>query len=106
MLNKILYKWKRAKAARDQVIAEQEQKILIKKKEESQEYLTQSLNNVRYIKATINTLNSRANFAKGDTAGETRKIRANIRERLKWYESKLKEEQAMVEYYSSLVKQS
>jgi len=104
MLNKILHNWKRAKAARDRVIAEQEQKILINQKGEFQEYLTQSLKNVRYIKATLNTLRSRANFAKGDTAGETRKIRANIREKLKWYEGKLEEEQGMVEYYSSLVK--
>lgn len=104
MLNKILHTWTRAKAARDQVIAEQEQKSLIKQEGEFREYLTQCLNNVRYIKATINTLRSRANFAKGDTAGETRKIRANIRKKIEWYEGKLEEEQGMVEYYSSLVK--
>ena len=68
------------------------------------ELYTQSLANVRYLRATINTMGSMANYAKGESAGETRKKRLMIRENIEWYTRNLEEEEAMVTHYGRLAK--
>ncbi len=62
-----------------------------------------AINNARYIRASINTLNGSVNHAKGSSAAETKKKRAVLRERLEWLKSKKDEEEVMVDYYNSLL---
>ncbi len=63
------------------------------------ELYTQTLENVRYIRSSINVLSASANYAKGDSAGETRRKRKGIRDQIEWLKEKLKEEESMVIYY-------
>lgn len=67
------------------------------------ELYTQSLNNVRYLRASINTYNSVVNHVKGDSPAETRTKRQNVQYRIEWLKRKLTEELGMVEYYSKVM---
>ena len=103
MINQLIQNWKRASAARDRIRQEMEERRRTNIKSEWQELLTQSIVNVRYIKASLNTLRSNANTIKGDTAGETRRKRESVRKRIEWLEGKLTEEAGMVEHFSKLL---
>ena len=62
------------------------------------ELLQQTRENVRYITSQLSILRPMTQV-RGNSAGETRKKRKNIREQISWYEDKLKEEKGMVQYY-------
>ena len=90
----------RANAARDHIerdLIKQERRILFP------ELMTQSINNVRYLKAYINTLRGNIHCMKGNSAGETRQIRENAKSKLKWLELKLEEEIIHAHYYARLL---
>jgi len=67
------------------------------------ELYTQSLNNVRHLRASINTYNSVVNYIKGDSPAETRTKRQNVQYRIDWFKKKLTEELGMVEYYAKVM---
>lgn len=64
------------------------------------ELLQQTRENVRYITSQLSILRPMTQV-RGNSAAETRKKRKNIREQIEWYESKLKEEKGMVQYYKT-----
>tara|TARA_B100000287_G_scaffold294992_1_gene278315 strand:+ start:3239 stop:3568 length:330 start_codon:yes stop_codon:yes gene_type:complete len=64
-----------------------------------EEMLQQSKENVRYINSQLSILRPMTQV-RGNSAGETRKKRKNIREQIEWYEDKLKEEKGMVKHYT------
>lgn len=64
----------------------------------------QCVRNARKLRAQINTVQSLASNAKGETSGETRKIRQKWKDRLTWIESKILEEEFYVEHYLNLSK--
>jgi hypothetical protein len=63
---------------------------------------TQSINNSRYIRSSINVLTSNVHSVKGRDGAETKRKKEFLRGRIKWLSSKLIEEESMVEYYGSL----
>jgi len=68
------------------------------------ELYTQSLQNVTFIKSTIQTLMSGINSIK-TRGSEKNKIRKEfMQEQLAWFKTKLEEEQGMVEYYGVNIK--
>jgi len=60
------------------------------------------VNNVRYIRASINTYNGIVNFVKGESPAETRAKRQNLQSHIEWLKKKLVEEEGLVEYYGKL----
>ncbi len=65
------------------------------------ELLQQTKENIKFIEARLRELNPFVNTIKGSSAKETRRKRRNIRERIEWYEGKLKEEKEMTQYYNN-----
>jgi len=74
------------------------------------EELTITNNNIRYIRAMINTLKSNINCIKGESARETRERKDGIRNRIEWYTIKLEEEKVnlvkLENEYNKLLKQT
>ena len=68
-----------------------------------QELLTQTLINIRYINASINTIRVNINGVKGDGPSETRSKRKILKNQLSWFEKKLVEETGMANHYSELL---
>lgn len=100
MINDIFNIWKRAKAARDHVerdIQAKQQKSILP------ELMTQSIENVRYIKAYINTLRGNIHTMKGESAAETKRKREQAKVKLKWLDSKLSEETCHAHHYARLL---
>lgn len=62
----------------------------------------QCVRNARELRARINTVKNLSANAKGETAGETRKLRQWWKDRLSWIESKIAEEEFYSEYYQNL----
>lgn len=64
---------------------------------------TQSIKNVNYLRASINTMNGVVNYVKGESISETRLKKARMQNQINWMKEKLVEEEAMVKYYGSLI---
>ena len=63
-----------------------------------------TINNIRYIRSAINVFNSVVNTVKGQTVAETKKRRIAAQAQLKWYKSKLPEEEAMLNHWQKMLK--
>jgi len=63
-----------------------------------------TINNVRYINSSINTISGVINHAKGANAADTNRKRKFLRNRLAWLTVKQSEEEGMTIYYDSLLK--
>ena len=72
---------------------------------ELKDLLKISHNNVRYIRSYSNVLKSMSVTMKGSSAAETRRKRNWAKSKLEWLDSKLKEEQVMVELYKEQLNQ-
>lgn len=66
------------------------------------ELYTQSLNNVRFIRASLNTYGGIVNSVKGESPAKTRAKKQRIQQHIDWLKVKLVEEEGMVEYYRKL----
>lgn len=104
MLKDLYNNWKTKRELEARAKAEAEAKAKREARAKALEYFTelftQSLNNVRYIKASMNTISGMMNSIKGRSVGDTKRRKEAMRAQLKWYENKLKEERAMVHYYA------
>lgn len=100
MINNIFNTWKRAKAARDHVerdINTRERSKIIPK------LMTQSIDNVRYLSAYINTLRGNVHSMRGESAADTKRKRESAKSQLKWLERKLVEETYYANHYARLL---
>jgi hypothetical protein len=64
---------------------------------------TQSIKNAMYLRSSINVTTSIVNNVKGRSGAETKNKKIFLRNRIKWMEKKLIEENGMVEFYGSLI---
>ena len=105
MLKDLYNNWKEKREREAEARAEAEAKAKKEARAKALQYFTelftQSINNVRYIKASMNTISGMMNSIKGRNAGDTKRRKEAMRSQLKWYERKLQEERAMVHYYAS-----
>lgn len=92
--------WSRAKAARDHVERDLQER---ERREILPELFTQAQNNVRYLRCYINTLRGNANSVQGATAAETKRKRDGARDQLSWLERKLEEEIGWAQHYARLL---
>jgi hypothetical protein len=100
MINDIFSIRKRAKAARDHVESD------LRKKEQRRmipQLMTHSIDNVRYIRAYINTLRGNIHHMKGESAADTKRKREGARSQLNWLEGKLSEEICHANHYARLL---
>jgi len=100
---KILDKRKANKLAIIKLERDTEYKRSFDYKLDIQELRRISINNVRYISASINVLASTLHSITGGNGAETKRRKNFTRNRIAWLTSKLPEEQGNVEYYSSLL---
>lgn len=70
---------------------------------ETRALLHQSNSNVRYLRASINTLQGVAKNVRGNNAKETNDRREYIRDKILWQVECLKEEEFMVEHYTRML---
>lgn len=106
MLKDLYNKWKNTRELEARAKAEANAKAKAEARAKAKKYFTelytQSLNNVRYIKASMNTISGMMNSIKGRSVGDTNKRKDAMRSQIKWYEVKLQEERGMVRYYANL----
>jgi hypothetical protein len=67
------------------------------------ELYTQSLNNVRYIRSSLNTYNGVVNYVKGDSPAETRAKKQKMQSQIDWLKTRLAEEEFMSQHYLQLM---
>ena len=95
---------------------QQERKLAILQSEYDEEYRKRaehksdiqalrliSINNIRYIRSSINVLTSTLHSIKGNNGAETRKRREFTRKRIDWLTNKLPEEEGNSIHFSSLL---
>jgi hypothetical protein len=63
-----------------------------------------TINNVRYIKAYLNTLHSVVNYVKGNDVLETKRKKEWAKSNIKWLQSKLLEEESMILHWGKTLK--
>jgi len=91
-------------------LADQAKEVLVQ--QANKEKLTElidlkriTITNARYLRSYLNVLRSVSFTTKGASAAETRKKRQWAKDKIKWVETKLKEEEAMEIYFSQQVRE-
>lgn len=100
MLSKISNYFRKRREAR----LERQRKLLEAQRQEYLQLHYQCNRNLLYLRSQLPTLNMRKSHAKGETSGETRKIRERIKSRIDWITSKIAEEEFYSNYYLKLSK--
>ena len=100
---KLYKKYKKRKAKKAELIEiERLAKVRLKYEEEKaleKSLYTQSVQNVTYIKSTIQTLMSGINSIKTRGSEKNKARKLFMQSQLEWFKTKLEEEKGMVEYY-------